>query len=247
MADVSFLAAFAGGIFSFISPCVLPLVPGYISYVSGVSFEEIRREDDKAGAALRRRQMLFTSLAFVAGLSLVFISFGASATLLAKLLGQYRGVIEKIAGAVLIIFGLHLANVFRIRWLDLDTRRQTAARPVGLFGAFVVGVAFAFGWTPCIGPILGGILVLAGARETIGEGVALLAVYSAGLGVPFVLTALAMDRFFLASARIRKHYRLIERVSGGLLVLLGLLILTNQFTIIGRALDRWFPWLTSLS
>jgi cytochrome c-type biogenesis protein len=253
MADVSFLAAFAGGIFSFISPCVLPLVPGYISFISGLSFEELRGTEATKGTegtekiAARRRRLLYTSLAFVLGLSLVFISFGASATALAKVLGRYQSTLEKIAGVVVIIFGLHLAGVFRIKWLDMDTRQQTSTRPAGLFGAFLVGVAFALGWTPCIGPILGGILVIAGSKETVSEGVALLAVYSAGLGVPFILTAVAMDRFFLASARIRKHYKTIERVSGGLLILLGLLILTNQFSIIVRYLDRWFPWLTKLS
>ena len=246
MADVSFLAAFLGGIFSFISPCVLPLVPGYISFISGVSFEDMKKAD-AAAAAARRRQLLLASIAFVVGLSVVFIAFGASATVLAKTLGRYRSVLEKIAGVVVIIFGLHLASVYRIKWLDMDTRHQTGQRPAGLFGAFLVGVAFAFGWTPCIGPILGGILVIAGSRETVGEGVALLAVYSVGLGVPFVLTAMAMDRFFLASARIRKHYKLIEGVSGGLLILLGVLILTNQFSIIVRYLDKWVPWLTKLS
>ena len=246
MADVSFLAAFFGGILSFISPCVLPLVPGYISFISGVSFEDMKKAD-AAAASARRRQLLFASLAFVAGLALVFIIFGASATVLAKTLGRYRSVLEKIAGIVVIVFGLHLAGVFRIKWLDMDTRHQAGQRPAGLAGAFLVGVAFAFGWTPCIGPILGGILVLAGSKETVREGVALLAVYSIGLGVPFVLTALAMDRFFLASARIRKHYKMIETVSGGLLVLLGVLILTNQFSIIVRYLDKWFPWLTKLS
>lgn len=254
MADVSFLAAFLGGIFSFISPCVLPLVPGYISFISGLSFEDLKKSaeategtEDKEKARARQRRLLFTSLAFVLGLSLVFISFGASATVLAKQLGRYQSTLEKIAGVVVIIFGLHLAGIFRIKWLDMDTRQQTGSRPAGLFGAFLVGVAFAFGWTPCIGPILGGILVIAGSKETVSEGVALLAVYSAGLGVPFVLTALAMDRFFLASARIRKHYKTIERVSGGLLILLGVLILTNQFSIIVRYLDKWFPWLTKLS
>ncbi len=252
MTDVSFLAAFAGGVFSFISPCVLPLVPGYISFISGLSFDDLKGSTGvtaahAAEAAARRRRLLVTSLAFVLGLSLVFISFGASATVLAKLLGRHQPILEKIAGVVVIIFGLHLAGIFRIKWLDMDTRRQSGGRPAGVVGAFVVGVAFAFGWTPCIGPILGGILVIAGSKETVGEGVALLAVYSAGLGVPFVLTALAMDRFFLASARIRKHYHTIERVSGGLLILLGLLILTNQFSIIVRTLDKWFPWLTKLS
>jgi cytochrome c-type biogenesis protein len=249
MADVSLLAAFAGGVFSFISPCVLPLVPGYVSFISGMSFEDMKgiKDVDAAQAAARRRRLLFTSLAFVAGLSLVFIAFGASATALAKLLGRYQPILEKIAGVVVIIFGLHLTGIFRIKWLDMDTRKQTSTRPAGLFGAFVVGVAFALGWTPCIGPILGGILVIAGSKETVSEGVALLAVYSAGLGVPFVLTAVAMDRFFLASARIRRHYLTIERVSGGLLILLGVLILTNQFSIIVRYLDKWFPWLTKLS
>jgi len=249
MTDVSFLAAFAGGIFSFISPCVLPLVPGYISFISGVSFDDIKgiKEMSAEKAAERRRQLLLTSLAFVLGLSLVFVAFGASATVLARLLGRHQPILEKIAGVVVIIFGLHLAGIFRIKWLDMDTRRQSGGRPAGLIGAFVVGVAFAFGWTPCIGPILGGILVIAGSKETVSEGIALLAVYSAGLGVPFVLTALAMDRFFLASARIRKHYKTIERVSGGLLILLGVLILTNQFSIIVRYLDKWFPWLTKLS
>ena len=246
MPDVSFLAAFVAGVFSFISPCVLPLVPGYISYISGVSFEDMQHAD-AAAAARRRRQMLVTSAAFVAGFSLVFIAFGASATVLAKTLGRNRVLLERIAGVVVIIFGLHLASIFRIKWLDQDTRVQTSRRPAGPLGALVVGIAFAFGWTPCIGPILGGILAIAGSRETVAEGVALLAVYSAGLGVPFLLTAFAMDRFFLASARIRKHYKMFERVSGGLLILLGILILTNQFSLIARYIDRWLPWLTKLT
>lgn len=253
MTDVSFVAAFIAGVFSFISPCVLPLVPGYISFISGVSFDDMKAatsaQDAQAAAvaAARRRRLLVTSLAFVLGISVVFVSLGASATALAKLLRGHQAILEKVAGVVVIVFGLHLAGVFRIKWLDMDTRKQTGSQPAGILGAFLVGVAFAFGWTPCIGPILGGILVVAGSKDTVREGVALLAVYSAGLGVPFVLTALAMDRFFLASARIRKHYQTIERVSGGLLILLGVLILTNQFSIIVRYLDKWFPWLTKLS
>ena len=250
MTDVSFFAAFIAGVFSFISPCVLPLVPGYISFISGVSFDDMKAASsvqDAQAAAARRRRLLVTSIAFVLGISVVFIALGASATALARVLRGHLPVLEKVAGVVVIIFGLHLAGIFRIKWLDMDTRKQTGSQPAGILGAFLVGVAFAFGWTPCIGPILGGILVVAGSKETVSEGVALLAVYSAGLGVPFVLTALAMDRFFLASARIRKHYQTIERVSGGLLILLGVLILTNQFSIIVRYLDKWFPWLTKLS
>jgi cytochrome c-type biogenesis protein len=243
--EVSLVAAFVAGVFSFISPCVLPLVPGYISFISGVSFEEMQRPG--AVASRTRRQMLLTSLAFVIGFSLVFIAFGASATVLGKTLVRQRAILEKVAGVLVILFGLHLSGVFRIKWFDRDTRIQTSRRPAGPLGALIVGVAFAFGWTPCIGPILGGILTVAGSRNTVSEGVLLLAVYSAGLGVPFLLTSLAVDRFFVTSARIRRHYRTIEVVSGGLLIVLGVLIFTDRFTILAKYLDRLFPWLTRLT
>jgi cytochrome c-type biogenesis protein len=255
VADVSLFAAFVAGVLSFISPCVLPLVPGYISFISGVSFEDMQQaatasSSERAAKARKsrtRRQMLVTSLAFVAGFSLVFIAFGASATALGKTLVRQRALLEKVAGALVVIFGLHLSGLFRIKWLDRDTRIQTSHRPAGPFGALLVGVAFAFGWTPCIGPILGGILTVAGSRNTVGEGVLLLAVYSAGLGVPFLLTALAVDRFFVTSARIRRHYRAIEMVAGIMLIGLGILIFTDRFTMLSRYLDRLFPWLTRLS
>ncbi len=244
--NVSLIAAFGAGILSFISPCVLPLVPGYISYISGVSFEEMR-PSDAAAAARARRQMVVTSLAFVLGFSLVFIALGATATVLGRAIVRHHAMLERIAGVLVIIFGLHLAGIFRIRWLDRDTRMQTNRRPAGAGGAVLVGIAFAFGWTPCIGPILGGILAIAGQKDSVSQGVLLLAIYSAGLGIPFLLTALAVDRFFFASARIRKHYRTIEVVSGVLLILLGVLIVTNRFTMLSRYIDRLFPWLTQLS
>jgi cytochrome c-type biogenesis protein len=246
MPDVSLLAAFGAGILSFISPCVLPLVPGYISFVSGVSFEEMQAAS-ATGAARTRRQMLLTSLAFVVGFSLVFIAFGASASALGRTLMRQRAILEKVAGALVVVFGLHLSGLFRIKWLDQDTRIQTKGRPAGPVGALLVGVAFAFGWTPCIGPILGGILTIAGSKDSVAEGVWLLAVYSAGLGIPFLLTSLAIDKFFVTSARIRRHYRKIELVAGGLLIVLGVLIFTDRFTILAKYLDRLFPWLTSLS
>jgi cytochrome c-type biogenesis protein len=246
MGDVSYLAAFGAGIFSFISPCVLPLVPGYISFISGVSFDQMQ-SPTAAEAARTRRQMLVTSLAFVLGLALVFIAFGASATALGKTLVRYKGTLEKVGGVLLVIFGLHLAGLFRIKFLDRDTRMQTNKQPAGPLGAIVVGMAFAFGWSPCIGPILGGILAIAGSRNSVGEGISLLAVYSAGLGIPFLLTALAVDKFFVASKRIRKHYKKIEIFAGSLLVILGVLIFTGQFTQITRYIDRMFPWLTNLS
>ena len=240
MADISFLAAFGAGVLSFISPCVLPLVPGYISFVSGVSFDQMQAAD-AASRAATRRQMLITSLAFVLGFSLVFICLGASATAIGHLLRHQKTILERIAGAVIIIFGLHLAGIFRIKWLDKDTRVQTSGRPASPIGAFLVGLAFAFGWTPCIGPILGGILAIAGSKNSVGEGVGLLAVYSAGLGIPFLVTSLAIDRFFVASKRIRKYYKPIEIASGVLLVVLGVLIFTNRFTILSNYFSKFLP------
>jgi cytochrome c-type biogenesis protein len=238
MTDVSYIAAFIGGFLSFISPCVLPLIPGYLSFVSGLSMEEFR-----AGTATSssRWQLLSASLAFVAGFSLVFIALGASASAVGEFLMARLPLLGKIAGILIIIFGLHTMGVFRLRFLEVEKRVHTQRKPAGLLGALIVGIAFAFGWTPCIGPILGGILVMAGRQETIGDGVRLLAVYSAGLGIPFLLTALAMNHFFRASVRIRRHYHAIEVTSGVLLVAIGALIFTNQFTIIARYLEPYLP------
>jgi cytochrome c-type biogenesis protein len=238
MTDVSYIAAFIGGFLSFVSPCVLPLIPGYLSFVSGVSMDEFRSGTATSGS---RRQLLAASLAFVAGFSLVFIALGASASAIGEFLMDRLPLLGKIAGVLIIIFGLHTMGVFRLRFLETEKRVHTQRKPAGLLGAMVVGIAFAFGWTPCIGPILGGILVMAGRQETIGDGVKLLAVYSAGLGIPFLLTALAMNHFFRASARIRKHYHAIEVTSGVLLIAIGALIFTNQFTIIARYLEPYLP------
>ena len=240
MGDVSLFAAFGAGVLSFISPCVLPLVPGYISFVSGVSFDQMQTAD-AASRAATRRQMLITSLAFVLGFSLVFVCLGASATAIGHLLRHQKTILERIAGVVIVIFGLHLAGVFRIKWLDKDTRVQTSGRPASPIGAFLVGLAFAFGWTPCIGPILGGILAIAGSKNSVGEGVLLLGIYSAGLGIPFLATSLAIDRFFVASKRIRKYYKPIEMVSGALLVVLGVLIFTNRFTVLSNYFSKFLP------
>ena len=236
MGDVTLLAAFGAGFLSFISPCVLPLIPGYISYISGMSLEDMRAAD--AGA---RRRLIIATLFFILGFSIVFMAMGASASAIGALLREYLRVVQKIAGIVIVVFGLHLLGLFRIGFLDRDTRVQTSRKPATPFGALVVGTAFAFGWTPCIGPILGGILTIAGSKDTVGEGVLLLAVYSAGLGVPFLLTSIAVDKFFLASARVRRYYRAIEIVSGVLLVLLGLLIFTDKFTLLSRYLQPYLP------
>jgi cytochrome c-type biogenesis protein len=181
------------------------------------------------------------SVAFVLGFSLVFVALGASASAVGAVLMEHLSLLGKIAGVVIILFGLHMMGVLRIGWLYSEKRMQTSGKPAGFFGAMLVGIAFAFGWTPCIGPILAAILAIAATQESVGEGVKLLAVYSAGLGVPFIATALAINKFFAASARIRKHYHMIEVVSGVLLVMVGVLIFTNRFTIIAQYLTPYLP------
>lgn len=236
--NVTLLAAFAAGFLSFISPCVLPLIPGYISFVSGVSLDEIR--GDQATAA-SRLQVFGTSLAFVIGFSIVFVALGASATAVGKFLFARLPILSKIAGVVLVIFGLHTMGVFRLALLDNEKRVHAQRKPAGPLGAMLVGVAFAFGWTPCIGPILGGILAIAGSRNSVGQGVLLLAVYSLGLGIPFLITSLAINQFFSAAKRIRGYYHAIEVTSGALLIAIGALILTGQLTIIARYLQPYLP------
>jgi len=240
MGSVSYLTSFVAGLLSFVSPCVLPLIPGYVSFISGLSLEEMR-EVSAGRAAAARRHVLVASLAFVLGFSLVFVALGASASAIGDFLGRRLPLLGKVAGVIIIILGVHTAGIFRIRWLELEKRVQTRRKPTSLAGAILVGVAFAFGWTPCIGPILGGILVIAGRQDTVMEGVALLAVYSAGLGIPFVATSVAVNQFFAASARIRRHFKTIEMVSGVLLIAIGVLIFTDQFTAIARFLQKFLP------
>lgn len=245
MENVSLLAAFAAGLLSFVSPCVLPLIPGYLSFVSGATLNELRGagvtgDTGELSSGLRRKTLL-ASLAFVLGFSLVFMALGASATAIGQFLMERLTVLGKIAGVILIIFGLHTMGLLRIGWLYGEMRMQTRRKPAGLFGALIVGVAFAFGWTPCIGPILAAILAVAGAQETVGQGVRLLAAYSLGLGIPFIATALAIDKFFAAFARIRRYYGVVETASGALLIAVGVLIFTNRFTIIAQYLSPYLP------
>ena len=247
--NVTLLAAFGAGLLSFISPCVLPLVPGYLSYISGLSLDEMRGASvASVGSAVAvarpvgaKRQVVLSSLAFILGFSLVFVSLGAAASAIGQFLAQQQAIFNRIAGAVIIVFGLHTMGVLRIEWLYQEKRVHTSRKPAGFLGAGLVGVAFAFGWTPCIGPILAGILALASSQDTVEQGVQLLAVYSLGLGVPFLATALMIDRFFGALGRIRRHYHVIELVSGALLVIIGLLIFTNRFTVIAAWLTPYLP------
>ncbi len=237
--NVTLLAAFAAGFLSFVSPCVLPLIPGYISFVSGASLEEMRGASDVRAAS--RGRVFLTSLAFVIGFSIVFVSLGATATAVGKFLFARLPLFSKIAGVILIVIGLHTMGAFRLAFLESEKRVHAERKPAGPIGAMLVGIAFAFGWTPCIGPILAGILAIAGSRNNVAEGITLLAVYSLGLGIPFLITSLAINQFFSFSKRIRRYYHAIEVASGALLVAIGVLILTGQLTIITRYLQPYLP------
>jgi cytochrome c-type biogenesis protein len=182
----------------------------------------------------------------VLGFSTVFVTLGAAATFVGYLLQQYKRELGMIGGAIIIVLGLHTAGIIQIKWLLYEKRAEVRNRPLSLVGAYVVGLAFAFGWTPCIGPILGAILLYASQQETVGQGVLLLSAYSLGLGVPFLLAGLAINRFLSASSRLRKHMRVIEYVSGALLIVVGVLLLTDQLAVLARWFSRLFPALTRI-
>ena len=226
--QLSIPIAFLAGIVSFLSPCVLPLVPGYISMLSGATIEELK---SGASPALLAR-ILRNSLAFVVGFSIVFVALGASATWVGKFLLARRIVLNIIAGIIIIIFGLHLTGLVKIPLLYREARLDTGAPRRGLRGAFLLGFAFAFGWTPCIGPILTAILALAAQRETVFQGMFLLAIYSAGLAMPFLLTSLGLSQFLKIYAGFRKHLQVVEVASGVLLIVLGVLMVFNKLTMI---------------
>lgn len=224
--------AFASGLISVFSPCVLPLMPAYLSLISGVSVAEL---GEGASDRKQRARVMEACLGFVSGFSTVFIVLGASAFALGRVLRVWRldlfGYeigIAQLAGVVIVVFGLHMMGVLKIGWLLRDTRLQLDMGAPGFFGSFTVGAGFGFGWSPCIGPILGAVLTLAGSRETVFEGITLLAVYSAGLAVPFLIAGWSIDHFFSAFARIKKHFRALEIGSGMMLVGVGILLTTNQ-------------------
>jgi cytochrome c-type biogenesis protein len=239
-------AAFGAGVLSVLSPCVLPLLPAYLSLVSGLSLDELRRSGE---AARMRRRVLEGCLAFCLGFSAVFVVLGASATLLGRWLRSWRlellGLelgIAQLAGLVIVAMGLHLTGLLRIPALYRERRFRTAA-PGTWIGTFLVGAAFAFGWTPCVGPILGGILTLAGARDTLGEGMFLLAVYSSGLALPFLAAGFSVERFLEQFGRIRPQLRRIELASGLLLVAIGVLVTTDRLILLNGYFAFLNEWL----
>ena len=236
MDNVSFFTAFFAGLVSFLSPCVLPLVPGYISIISGSSLEQLKAREKDASLL---RTVLSNSVMFIIGFSITFILLGASATWLGQMLLSKMRLLGQIAGLVLIAFGIHLTGLVKINALYKDKRFHNLEKPRGLLGALVLGLAFAFGWTPCIGPILAGIMAIASTKQTVAEGMLLLAVYSAGLGIPFLLTSLALNQFLAFYGRFKKHFHAVEVASGVLVIAIGVLILTGSLS----RLATWFTFL----
>lgn len=249
MIDVGIIGAFLGGLLSFASPCVLPLVPPYLCYIAGVSIEELgQREADTK----RRRDIVLAALSFVLGFSTVFVALGATASVFGQaiqrmiavqvsLAGFNVSLVALVAGIVIAAMGLHFLGLFRVAFLSREARMHIAEKPPGLFGGYVLGLAFAFGWTPCIGPILAAILALAGSEETVTSGAFLLFVYSLGLGVPFLLAAAFAPVFLGWSGSFRRHLPAVEKTMGGFLVLTGVLFVTGQMTALSYWLLETFP------
>jgi cytochrome c-type biogenesis protein len=234
---------------------VLPLVPPYLCFIAGTSLEELTERSRESAVA--QRKAVIASVFFVLGFATVFVALGASASAMGQWLRQATTwevtigsmnfpVLTSLAGVIIIVMGLHFLGAFRIGFLAREMRYQQASRPVGIYGAYAIGLAFALGWTPCIGPVLAAILTVAGSSESVTTGAMLLAVYSAGLGVPFLLAALAMPQFLAFMTRFRRHAGLVEKTMGGLLVLTGLLFLSGTFTALSYWMIETFPGLASL-
>jgi cytochrome c-type biogenesis protein len=230
--SLGLVVAFAAGLLSFLSPCVLPLVPSYIGFLTGMTLPEVGE---------RRRIALLHALMFVGGFSLVFVLLGASATALGRALNYYQVWIQRVGGLLIIVFGLYCLGVFRLGMLQIERRVHLQDKPVGFLGSALVGMAFAAGWTPCIGPILGGILGLAATEGDVGRGMWLLAAYSAGLAVPFLIAAVAVESFLGWFQRFRRYLPWVMRVSGVLLVFVGVLMVSGEFTRLAGWLQGFTP------
>jgi cytochrome c-type biogenesis protein len=242
--ELSFPVIFGAGVLSFLSPCVLPLVPPYLTYMSGASFEQLRGTGEDRTLVLQGR-LLVTSLFFVLGFSVVFIALGATATAFGQAFRQVLPILTPVAGIVIIAMGLHFLGLFRIGLFDRQWRHTGPGVATGPIGGFLLGLAFAIGWTPCIGPILATILSVAASRNTAYEGAGLLALYSLGLGVPFLLAGIAIGPFFAFFAGFRRHLGTVERIMGGLLVVAGILFLTGNFTRLSYWFLETFPVLST--
>ncbi|MDW7648288.1 MAG: cytochrome c biogenesis protein CcdA [Nitrospiraceae bacterium] len=233
--NISLVAAFSAGLLSFVSPCVLPLVPSYISYITGLSIEQLT---DATVRSKFKKSIIVNALLFIAGFTAVFVSFGASASFIGQALMTYQDHIRRIGGILIIVFGLYLLGVLNISFLKMEHRFQFRSRPVGYVGSFLIGVAFAAGWTPCVGPVLGTILLYASTTDSMMNGVLLLTSYSLGLGLPLFLTALGVDRFLAYFKQARLYLWAVSTVSGVLLIIVGIMIYANTLTMITSFLEQ---------
>ena len=242
MHDVTFLAALIAGLVSFLSPCVLPLVPPYLIFLAGTSLE---RFADREPEPRVKRETVLAALLFVLGFSTVFVALGASASVIGSLIRAYSEPLSIVAGVIIIVMGLHFLGITPIAWLH-HQKRLEVSKPVGLWGAYVIGLAFAFGWTPCIGPILAAILAVAASQETVTRGASLLLVYSLGLGIPFIVAAFAIEPFAKFLARFKRYLRRVEQTMGALLVLTGIAFLTGSINQLSTWLLEIFPGLGNI-
>lgn len=235
--NISYISAFVAGLLSFLSPCVLPLIPSYITYITGLSFGDL---DAEHPTHLVRRKTLLHSLSFIAGFTVVFVLLGASATLLGNFMQQHMDLIRKLGGVLVVLFGIHVTGLVPLKWLLGERRVSLKHKPAGFVGSFLVGLAFAAGWTPCIGPILASILMIAATEEKVGQGVVLLLLYSIGLGIPFLLSSLALHRFIVLFNRFKKYIRLFEIITGLFLIVVGVLIFTNWLSVLAGYANSLF-------
>jgi cytochrome c-type biogenesis protein len=241
---VSVQAAVVAGIISFLSPCVLPLVPSYLCFITGASLDELAEQNGEANH--QQRSALLAALMFVLGFSTVFVILGASASVVGQLLREYLGVLSQIAGVFIILMGLHFLGVFKLAILHREARYHHHSQPVGLLGAYGIGLAFAFGWTPCIGPVLATILTIAASEQDVMKGAGLLAIYSLGLGIPFLIAAAGIGTFLGFMGKFKRHLGRVEQVMGGLLVLTGIMFLTGSMQTMAYWILEQFPWLATI-
>ena len=241
--DISLVGAFLAGLLSFVSPCVLPLVPPYLAFLAGVSFDQLAASEASGGI---RARIIASSIAFVAGFTTVFVALGATASTVGQFITQYLDTLSVIAGVIIFVMGMHFVGVFRIGLLYQEARVHVERKPAGLVGAYVVGLAFAFGWTPCVGPVLAAILFAAGAEETVGRGALLLASYSAGIGIPFILAGAFASVFLGTLAKFKQHMGTVEKIMGVLLMITGVLFMTGQMSRIAQWLLETFPALGAI-
>jgi cytochrome c-type biogenesis protein len=231
--NISIFVAISAGLISFLSPCILPVIPSYLAFITGISLEELSRQENLRRV---RKKVIANSLMFILGFSIIFITLGASATVIAKFLYNNIRLFEIIGGVLVIILGLHFAGIFRLKFLDREKKIHLKKKPLGYLGTCLVGMAFGAGWTPCVGPILGAILAMAATTQDVLKGIMLLTFYSAGLGLPFFLSAFILHKFFEYFKTIRKYFKVISIVGGVLLIIVGILLISGYFSTLSSYL-----------